>query len=178
MNSNESNNTENNSEGIIAKGGNRQMGPVAENSEDSSSTARPTPPTNTDRSEMQMGTPPEMDCDIEDESCEMPEPPEGFDGEMPSEITGGFGGGRGSFTTQDANSNPDAVWHPVAYLAIGASSVILSILISYACFSRCFHLRPGETFSKLSKFMWFVLVAVVLTIGLCVLGFFIPKWTS
>ena len=80
--------------------------------------------------------------------------------------------------TQQTNDNPDAIWHPVAYLAIGGASVVLGIIISYACFSKFFHLKPGQTFSKLSKFIWFIVVALVLAVGICTLGFFIPKWTA
>ena len=128
--------------------------------------------------------PPEMNCDDSSENCEMPEPPEGFDGEMPSEMQGAQGvqgggfGGRGEFMAQATNNNPDAVWHPVAYLAMGGCSVVLAILISYACFSKFFHLKPGQTFASASKFIWFIVVAVVLSVGLCTLGFFIPKWVG
>ncbi|MBQ6410170.1 hypothetical protein IJI18_02880 [Candidatus Saccharibacteria bacterium] len=165
-------------EEMIAKNNNRAMGPVAENTDNTSSTSRPTPPTNSDGSEMQMGTPPEMNCDSDSENCEMPEPPEGFDGEMPSDMQGGEPGSRGEFTTLGTNSNPDAILHPVAYLSIGAGSMILGILISYMCFSKFFHLKPGQTFASRGKFIWFIVVALVLTVGICTLGFFIPKWVS
>lgn len=122
-----------------------------------------------------MGTPPEMNCDDE-ENCEVPEMPEGMDGEMPTDMQGG--GMRGDFTVQDASSTADATLHPAAYLGIGAGSVVLGILISYACFSKFFHLKPGQTFSTLSKFIWFIVVALVLAFGICTLGYFIPVWCS
>ena len=132
---------ENSNEEVIAKGGNRQMGPVAENSSGSTATP-PVKPTDAEGNEIEMGTPPEMNCDSDSENCEMPEPPEGFDGEMPSDTQGGFGG-RGEFIAQ-SSGNPDAILHPVAYLSIGAGSIILGILVSYMCFSKFFHLKPGR----------------------------------
>lgn len=161
-------------ETVVAKNSNaRKMGPVAENSDGSSTT--PAPPTNSDGTETQMGTPPEMNCDENNENCEMPEPPEGFTGEMPADLqSGGFRGGE--LTTQ--NTNSDAILHPAAYLGIGAGSVIIGILISYACFSKFFHLKPGQTFNKLSKFIWFIVVAVVIASIICLLGYFIPVWCN
>lgn len=138
---------------------------------------RRTPPTrsgNTDET-LQMGEPPEMDCDADETDCEMPEPPEGFDSsKMPSDIKGGFTGDFPGRTTQQANS--DAILHPVAYLAIGGASVILGILVSYACFSKFFHLKPAQTFDKSSKFIWFTVVTLVIAAGLITLGYFIPVW--
>ena len=166
-----------NNEDTVAKGGNRQMGPMAENTDSTSDTSRSTPPTNSDGSEIEMGTPPEMNCDSDSENCEMPEPPDGFDGEMPTDMQGGFGG-RGEFMSQSTDNNPDAILHPAAYLAIGGCSVILGILVSYACFSRFFHLKPGQTFASRAKFIWFIVVALVFAVGVCVLGYFIPVWCS
>lgn len=134
----------------------------------------------TDTKNTRMMAPPEMDCDSEDENCEIPELPEDFDGEAPTDMQemgpGGFGG-RGEFMTAQ-NTNPDAVWHPVAYLAMGGCSVILGILVSYACFSKFFHLRPGEAFKNVRRFVWFVVVALLLATGLAVLGYFVPIWIS
>lgn len=164
---------DNSNEDTIAKGEARQMGPLGGNS-DSSQPTRPT-----DSENGQMGTPPDMNCEEDSEECEVPELPEDFDGEIPEDIQGGgFGGGRGEFMTQNTNSNSDAILHPAAYLAIGGGSVILGILISYVCFSRCFHLRPGETFASKTKFIWFVVVAIMLAVGISVLGYFIPVWTQ
>ena len=123
-------------EDLIAKSGNRQMGPMAQNT---------------------------------DETCEMPE--------MPSGMQGGFGG-REEFMTQDASASSDSILHPAAYLAIGGGSVVLGILISYACFSRFFHAKPGEAFSTVGKFIGFIAVALALAVGICVLGYFIPVWCS
>ncbi|MBQ3296464.1 hypothetical protein IJG95_02025 [Candidatus Saccharibacteria bacterium] len=160
---------------LIAKGENRQMGPMAQNTDGSSSTSQPTPPTNSDGTEMQMGTPPDMNCEEGDETCEMPEMPEGMDGEMPTGMQGGFGG-RGEFMTQTTSTSSDSILHPAAYLAIGGGSVVLGILISYACFSRLFHAKPGETFSTLGKFIGFIAVALTLAVGISLLGYFIPVW--
>ncbi|MDO4526873.1 MAG: hypothetical protein Q4B87_02155 [Candidatus Saccharibacteria bacterium] len=115
-------------------------------------------------------TPPEMNCDANNENCEMPEMPAmngGF---------GGFGGGRG--TMMMAQGTTDSILHPAAYLAIGGGGVILGILISYACFSKFFRLKPGQTFSSLAKFIWFVVVALLIAVGVGVLGYFIPVWTK
>lgn len=155
---------------VAAKTGNRQMGPVAENA-DGSTTTPPTKPVNSDGTE---ATPPEINCDSSEENCEMPEPPEGFDGEMPTEMQGGFAG-RGEMM-QQASSTSDL--HPAAYLAIGGGSVILGILVSYVCFSKFFHLKPGQAFSSLGRFIGFIAVALVLAIGICVLGYFIPVWVK
>ena len=122
-----------------------------------------------------MGTPPEMECDDE-ESCEMPEMPEDFDGEMPE--MGEMGDFmKGMFTQEDASATSSDL-HPAAYLSIGAGSVIFGILISYMCFSMFFRKRPGETFSTLSKFVWFIVVALILAAGISVLGYFIPVWIN
>ena len=166
---------EDSSNEIAAKTKDRQMGPVAENT---SGNTPPAKPTDAEGNEIEMGTPPEMNCDSDSENCEMPEPPEGFDGEMPSDMQSGGFGGRGEFMTQSTNTNPDAILHPVAYLSIGAGSVVLGILISYMCFSKFFHLKPGQTFKSGARFVWFIVVALVLACGICTLGFFIPKWVS
>lgn len=156
-------------EDLIAKGENRQMGPMTRNTDGSSSTSQPTSPTNSDGTEMQMGTPPDMNCEEGDETCEMPE--------MPTDMQGGFGG-RGEFMTQTTSTSSDSILHPAAYLAIGGGSVVLGILISYACFSRFFHAKPGETFSTLGKFIGFIAVALTLAVGISLLGYFIPVWCS
>lgn len=155
------------SDEIAANSKNRQKGAVTENTD------------NAESSEMPTGAPPEMNCDPEsDTNCEIPEPPEGFDGQMPEGMQSGGPGGMREFTAQSISTNPDAILHPVAYLAIGGGSVIIGILISYICFSKFFHLKPGQTFASKGRFIWFVVVTLVLAVGLCALGFFIPKWCS
>lgn len=136
---------------------------------------------NNDNAEMERPEMPEMNCESESENCERPELPEGMDGEAPSDMKGGMQGGfggRGEFVAQASNANSDASWHPAAYLAFGAGSVILGIFVSYACFSKFFHLKPGQTFSSATKFIWFIVAAAVIATGLCVLGYFIPVWTA
>lgn len=158
---------------VAAKGGARQMGPMAENTTGDSTT---TPTAPTDGENGQMGQPPEMNCDPTSEECEMPE---GFDGEMPTDMQGGGFGGRGEMMMQNAGgSTSEAILHPAAYLSIGAGGVVLGLLISYMCFSKFFHLKPGQAFSKLSKFIWFMVVALVITVGICLLGYFIPVWVK
>ncbi len=127
--------------------------PPAKPGEDSNSS--------TENTEMN-GTPPDM-CDESDEDCEMPEPP--TDGE--------FSGGPGMM--QDASTSSSDL-HPAAYLSMGAGSLILAMAISYACFSKFFHKKPGETFDKKSKFIWCVVVSLILATALCVLCYFIPTW--
>lgn len=130
-------------------------------------------------------TPPDMNCGGSAETCE---PPEGFDGEAPElpeemenqEPTDMRGGGmrREDMAQLQVADGSSATWHPAAYLGFGAGSVILGILVSYACFSKFFHLKPGQAFSSASKFVWFIVVALVIATGLCVLGYFIPVWTA
>lgn len=116
------------------------------------------------------GQPPEM-CDADSEDCEMPEMPEGMQGMGP-------GGGRfpGEMTGQDAS--PDSVLHPVGYLALGAGSLVLSMVVVYACFSKLFHKKPGQTFDKGAKFAWYCVASLVLAAGLIALCYFIPIWTA
>lgn len=183
----ENDNSTTNDNTVAAKDNNaRKMGPMAENATGDSTTTPSTPtnggqmgqngqPPEMNCADGETCTPPDMNCDS-DEDCLTMEPP---DGEMPSDMQGGGFGGRGEFTTQaSGNASSDSILHPAGYLAIGACGVILSILISYACFSKFFHLKPGQTFSKLSKFIWFIVVAVVLSAGICVLGYFIPVWVK
>ena len=84
-------------------------------------------------------------------------------------------GGRGEFLGQ-VTASSDSVLHPVAYLAIGGGSVILGALISYACFSKFFHLKPGKTFDTMPKIIWCTVVAVLIAVGLITLGYFVPVW--
>ena len=137
----------NENEDIIAKNKNKQMKPTE--------------------------TPPDANCDLDTEECETMEPPEDFDGEMPSDLQDR--GLRGKeFMMQPAN--PETTLHPAIYLAIGGGSVILGILVSYVCFSRFFRLKPDQTFSALPKFIWFVVVVLVIATGICLLGYFAPTW--
>jgi len=115
------------------------------------------------------GQPPEM-CDPEDEDCEMPEPPEGFTGTPP-----GDGNFPGAMTGQDTGSS-DSILHPVGYLALGGTSVVVAMVIVYACFSKFFHKKPGQTFDKGSKFAWYCVTSLVLAAGLIALCYFIPVW--
>lgn len=117
------------------------------------------------------GQPPEM-CDANDEDCKMPEPPEGFTEMGPS----GDGNFPGATTGQDTPS--DSILHPVGYLALGGVSVIVAMVIVYACFSKCFHKKPGQTFDKGSKFAWYCVASTLLAAGLIALCYFIPIWVS
>lgn len=124
--------------------------------------------------------PGEMNC-TEDEdgetNCEMPEPPEGFDGQMPGNMgPGGMMGGR--FPGETVQASSDSILHPVGYLTLGAGSVILALVISYVIFSHCFKKRPGKAFSSLQKFLYFILVALVIAAGLIALSYFVPIWVS
>lgn len=167
-------------EQISAKTERRMMrGPIAENSENNSAT----PPTKPSGENGEMnGTPPEMNCEDgeectppemncdDEENCEVPEMPDGMEGMGPM--------GDGGFRGQEGMQTADNSWHPAAYLAMGAGSVVLSLVIVYACFSKCFHLKPGAVFTKWQKFMWYCIATVVLAAGLSVLCYFIPVWTS
>ena len=117
------------------------------------------------------GQPPEM-CDPEDEDCEMPEPPEGMTGMGP----GGDGNFPGATTGQDVST--DSVLHPIGYLSLGAGSVIVAMVITYACFSKFFHKKPGQTFDKGSKFAWYCVASIALAAGLIALCYFVPIWAS
>lgn len=157
-----------NSESIAARNNTRQRDMVAENS--SSEDMGMGQPPEMNCADGETCTPPEMNC-ADGETCEMPEMPAGgTNGEF-----GGFGGGRGEMMTVQGTT--DSILHPAAYLAIGGGGVLLGLLISYACFSKFFHLKPGQTFSSLSKFVWFIVVALLIAVGIGALGYFIPVWT-
>ena len=170
MNEEETNTTE-----VAAKTGREMRGPIANNSSESTST----PPTGNESGEASemppMGEMPEMNCEDE-ENCEMPEPPEGFD---ESQMGQGFRGmgTRGEMMQTQETSNGSSL-HPAAYLAMGGGSVILAIIIAYACFSRFFRKRPGETFSSLKKFLLCMLVTAVIAVLLATLCYFIPVWVQ
>lgn len=140
--------------------------------------------------------PPDMGqmCDADsDEACETPEicdpetdenctAPEGMEaGMMGGPGTGGqggmggqMGGFKGQMGTMQGAGN--STWHPAAYLGMGAGSVILGLVISYACFSKFFRARPGETFKSLGRFLGFIGAASGIALGLGVLCYFIPTW--
>ena len=170
MNEEETNTTE-----VAAKTGREMRGPIANSSGESTST----PPTGNESGEASemppMGEMPEMNCEDE-ENCEMPEPPEGFD---ESQMRQGFGGmgTKGEMMQTQETSNGSSL-HPAAYLAMGGGSVILAIIIAYACFSGFFRKRPGETFSSLKKFLLCMLVAAVIAVLLATLCYFIPVWVQ
>ncbi len=122
---------------------------------------------------------PEMNCtesENEETTCEPPKPPEGL-GDMRMD-----GGPRedGVFEPTNPVIDPSngSVLHPVAYLSLGAGSVILSTIVIYACFSNLFHKKPGQTFSTLPKFALFVVATIGLSGILISLCYFIPTWTS
>ena len=116
-----------------------------------------------------LGEPPEM-CEEDDEDCEMPEMPEDFDGERPE-----MGQMREMMTSEGSS---EGSWHPAAYLAMGAGSIVLSIVIMYSCFSNFYHKKPGETFNSWQKFVIFCVCSVALATGIAVLCYFIPEWTA
>ena len=68
--------------------------------------------------------------------------------------------------------------HPAGYLTLGGLSVMLGILISYACFSKCFRVKPAQVFTTAQKFAWGVVVAIVVVALLMVLCYFVPVWAS
>lgn len=126
----------------------------------------------------EMGEMPEMNCE-ESESgeanCEPSSPPESMEGFEGGPMGGGgFPGG----TTQQTTTPSDNVLHPVAYLSLGAGSVILSTIIMYACFSNFFHKKPAATFNKWQKFMWFIIAILVMSAALIILCYFVPTWIS
>ena len=171
---------QNTAQDIVAKGG-RQMGPVAQNESGGSNSTSPAKPAegpggqSTEGMPSEMEQPPDMNCSEEDETCEMPTPPEGFDGTAPSEMQGGgFGGGMRGEMMQTGST--DSVLHPVGYLTLGGVSVVLATVISYACFSKCFHLKPAQTFSSGLKFLAFLGVVLAVAVGLMALGYFVPIW--
>ena len=115
---------------------------------------------------------------------EMPEMPEDFDGEMPEMPSGEMGempgmpGGDGEMMAVQETTSSDSVLHPVGYLALGAGSVILSMIVIYACFSNFFHKKPGETFSSKKNFILYIVASVILAAGLIALCYFIPTWVA
>ena len=160
---------------------------IAKRVDETNNTAKTTPPTkptnDTESGENgampgEMGEMPEMNCE-ESESgetnCEPPTPPEGMEG-----FEGGpmGGGGFPGDTTQQTTTPSDNVLHPVAYLSLGAGSVILSTVIMYACFSNFFHKKPSATFDKWQKFMWFIIAALIMSAALIILCYFVPTWIS
>ena len=120
----------------------------------------------------------ESNC-VDDESgqtnCAPTEKPDGKEPPM-TDMRSDERDGMVTFGEFDPHHN-DGSLHPVAYLAIGAFSVIFGIAISYAIFSRFFHRRPYETFSSKGKFFGFIGVAVAIAAIIIVLAYFIPIWT-
>ena len=163
---------------------------IAKRVDETNNTAKTTPPTKpTNDAESgengampagpeEMGEMPEMNCE-ESESgeanCEPPTPPESMEG-----FEGGpmGGGGFPGDTTQQTTTPSDNVLHPVAYLSLGAGSVILSTVIMYACFSNFFHKKPAATFNKWQKFMWFIIAILAMSAALIILCYFVPTWIS
>lgn len=160
---------------------------IAKRVDETNNTAKTTPPTKpTNDAESgengampgEMGEMPEMNCE-ESESgeanCEPPTPPESMEG-----FEGGpmGGGGFPGDTTQQTTTPSNNVLHPVAYLSLGAGSVILSTVIMYACFSNFFHKKPAATFNKWQKFMWFIIAALIMSAALIILCYFVPTWIS
>ena len=104
-------------------------------------------------------------------------PPEKPDSKKPSMVDTRPDESDGVMTIGELDSHHnDGSLHPVAYLAIGAFSIILGIIVSYAIFSRFFHRRPYETFGSKGKFFGFIGVAVVIAVIIITLAFFIPIW--
>ncbi len=126
----------------------------------------------------EMGETPEMNYEESEGSeanCEPPTPPEGMEGFEGGPM--GNGGFPGEATQQNTVSS-DSILHPVAYLSLGAGSVILSTVIMYACFSNFFHKKPAATFNKWQKFMWFIIAILVMSAALIILCYFVPTWIS
>ena len=160
---------------------------IAKRVDETNNTAKTTPPTKpTNDAESgengtmpgEMGEMPAMNCE-ESESgeanCEPSSPPESMEGFEGGPMGGGgFPGG----TTQQTTTPSDNVLHPVAYLSLGAGSVILSTVIMYACFSNFFHKKPAATFNKWQKFMWFIIAALIMSAALITLCYFVPTWIS
>lgn len=160
---------------------------IAKRVDETNNTAKTTPPTKpTNDAESgengampgEMGEMPEMNCE-ESESgeanCEPPTPPENMEGFEGGPMgSGGFPGE----ATQQTTTPSDNVLHPVAYLSLGAGSVILSTIIMYACFSNFFHKKPAATFNKWQKFMWFIIAILVMSAALIILCYFVPTWIS
>lgn len=160
---------------------------IAKRVDETNNTTKTTPPTkptnDTESGENgampgEMGEMPEMNCEESEGSeanCEPPTPPENMEG-----FEGGpmGGGGFPGDTTQQTTTPSDNVLHPVAYLSLGAGSVILSTVIMYACFSNFFHKKPAATFNKWQKFMWFIIAILVMSAALIILCYFVPTWIS
>ncbi|MBQ2643535.1 hypothetical protein IJG11_01290 [Candidatus Saccharibacteria bacterium] len=126
----------------------------------------------------EMGEMPEMNCEESEDgetNCEPPEMPEGMEGFEGGPM--GDGNFPGEMLQQTTTSN-DSILHPVAYLSLGAGSVILSTVMMYTCFSNFFHKKPAATFDKWQKFMWFVIATVVLSAAIITLCYFIPIWVG
>ncbi len=162
---------------------------IAKRAAETNNTAKTTPPTkpsgenvNTNgkmsTGQNEIGGMPEMNCTENEDSeanCEPPTPPESMEG-----FEGGpmGGGGFPGDTTQQTTTPSDNVLHPVAYLSLGAGSVILSTVIMYACFSNFFHKKPAATFNKWQKFMWFIIAILIMSAALIILCYFVPTWIS
>lgn len=163
---------------------------IAKRVDETNNTAKTTPPTKpTSDAESgengampagpgEMGEMPEVNCEESDGSeanCEPPTPPENMEG-----FEGGpmGGGGFPGDTTQQTTTPSDNVLHPVAYLSLGAGSIILSTIIMYACFSNFFHKKPSTTFNKWQKFMWFIIAALIMSAALIILCYFVPTWIN
>ena len=172
----ESTNTE--SETIAKNNRERVRGLIANNSSDS----KMTPPSNSENDGTPPALPESTNCETDESSetnCEIPEPFEGFDGERPEMGEMQPGGPhdmmiQGGMTSSDTGS----ILHPVAYLSLGATSLMLSLILVYACFSKFFHKKPGEVFNKWQKFLWYCVIAILLTAGIITLCYFIPIWVS
>lgn len=133
--------------------------------------ARPGDSTSTDGTtgtQEMTGEPPEMLGGEMPEDMEGMEPPEGMEGMTPPD---------GNFPGQ-TTATTENTWHPVAYLSLGAGSLLISTIIIYLCFSNFCHKKPAQTFDTKQKFIWFVLTTLILTVGLITLCYFIPIWTS
>lgn len=163
---------------------------IAKRVDETNNTAKTTPPTkSTNDAESgendampagpgEMGEMPEMDCEESEGSeanCEPPTPPENMEGFEGGPMGSGEFPGE---TTQQNTASSDSILHPVAYLSLGAGSVILSTIIMYACFSNFFHKKPAATFNKWQKFMWFIIAILVMSAALIILCYFMPTWIS
>lgn len=163
---------------------------IAKRVDETNNTAKTTPPTkptnDTGSGENdampagpgEMGEMPEMNCEESEGSetnCEPPTPPENMEGFEGGPMGSGEFPGE---TTQQNTVSSDSILHPVAYLSLGAGSIILSTVIMYACFSNFFHKKPAATFNKWQKFMWFIIAALIMSAALIILCYFVPTWIS